>query len=215
MFIYKNLESRYKTNIMLKLKTEMEAIMKLVKARDEDYQSLKIFFEMMVIDTFKKNRIYHLKKDLNQEISDKMIFLKNYFETHKEKRRQKLFIIKKSKKIIGSIAIDKANDLIVDSTHGLFKNKIEIGSFFIHPDYQRQGLGQFMLKESIQWMKNNHIEAFCLDSGYPLAQIFWQKHLGRPLYDFKDFWEPGSRYMIWLVSINEMREGAKNEENNN
>lgn len=173
--------------------------MQLKPASKDDYEGLKTFMKMMILDTFEKNGIAHLKKDLEEEIADKMVFLEKYYELIEEDSKPFLCILKKSDDIIGTVSLARANALIVRATKGLLKDTLEIGNFFIHPSVQGQGFGTRLLKETLLWLKNNDVKEFCLDTGYPKAQIFWQKHLGKPVYDFKDYWEPGSRYMIWLV----------------
>ncbi len=74
----------------------------------------------------------------------------------------------------------------------------------MHPDYQRQGIGNQLLAEMYLTLKNAGIEEFCLDSGYSSAQKIWQKKFGEPDYLLKDYWGDGAHHMIWKINVHKI-----------
>lgn len=78
---------------------------------------------------------------------------------------------------------------------------MELGTFFVHPLYQRRGVGNMLLKTIYQEMSNYGVTEFCLDSGYREAQKLWRKKLGEPDYLLKNYWDAGCDHMIWRVDL--------------
>lgn len=104
-------------------------------------------------------------------------------------------------KVIGSIEFGPASDLISDCTNNAFKDLIEVGTVFVHPAYQRNGIGSLLLNKMFFTLKNKGLEEFCLDSGYISAQNIWKKKFGEPDYLLKDYWDEGFDHMIWRIKI--------------
>lgn len=77
---------------------------------------------------------------------------------------------------------DPVSDLIRKCTNNVYKGLIEVGKVFVHPDYQRNGVGNLLLKEIYDELQKKGIEEFCLDSGYNRAQRIWKKKFGDPEY---------------------------------
>ncbi len=65
-------------------------------------------------------------------------------------------------KIIGSIEFGPASNLIIDCTNNHFKDLMEVGTVFVHPDYQRNGVGNLLLNKMFTILQNKGIEGFCL-----------------------------------------------------
>lgn len=95
--------------------------------------------------------------------------------------RSDIFLIAmESKKIIGSIEYGPASDLICHGTNNTFKQLNEVGTVFVHPDYQKMGVGNLLLHAMYSALQSKGIEEFCLDSGYVNAQKIWKKKFGAP-----------------------------------
>jgi len=58
-------------------------------------------------------------------------------------------------------------------TNGKLKNMPEIGTVFVHPDYQKRGIARQMLQSIFDHLQNQGIEEVCFDSGYSIAQSIW------------------------------------------
>lgn len=161
-----------------------------------DYvEELNRFFATVIIDTFAKEGLADMDDEIKKEIEDKKLHLKEDIESKGEKRY--FLIALKDEKIIGTIEYGPASELIISCTNGKFKDLVEIGTVFVHPDYQNQGIGTLMLKRIYSILLNRNIKEFCLDSGYANAQRIWKKKFGVPDYLLKDFWGEGNDHMIW------------------
>lgn len=155
----------------------------------DDRKDLLDFFTLMIRDTYTKEGVGHLEEDIENEIHSKMLYLKQDFDT--EGRDHYFLILEKEGSIIGSAALGKPSPLIVDYLPQL-KSSIELGSVFIHPDYQGMGYGKKLLEKILE-----NVETYCLDSGYKRAQKIWTHMFGQPCYIVKDLWGIGSDHYIW------------------
>lgn len=165
----------------------------------KDTPLIHAFFKAVLLDTFEKNGIAHLSEDLAAEIADKEKYLQQDLESGGQDRY--FLIAKHEGKIIGSIEYGPAGSLIISCTEGRYAGMAEVGTVFVHPDYQKQGLGSRLLKQLVTEMRSRGLEEFCLDSGYGTAQEIWTRKLGFPAYHLKDFWAEGADHMVWRVRI--------------
>ncbi|PGL67949.1 GNAT family N-acetyltransferase [Bacillus sp. AFS055030] len=168
----------------------------------EDMKELNQFFKIVITDTFTKEGISNQVESLNDEIETKEKYLENDFESNGEKRY--FLIALDNEKIIGSIEYGPASDLILNCTNNALKGMPEVGTVFVHPDYQKNGLGNLLLNKMYVTLKDKGIEEFCLDSGYRNAQKIWKKKFGEPNYLLKDYWEKGYDHMIWKIKVNDI-----------
>ncbi len=165
----------------------------------EDIELINEFFELVIRDTFERNGISDLVDTITEEIADKRRCLSQDIESSGKDR---FFLIAKDEnKIVGSIEYGPSNDLIISCTNGELKELVEIGTVFVHPDYQYKGIGSRMLKRIFTELKNNDIEEFCFDSGYKSAQKIWINKFGNPEYHLKDYWGKGDDHMVWRISV--------------
>ncbi len=172
------------------------------RAKIEDKELINDFFRVVLIDTFNKNEISELVDTLNDEIEDKRRCLNQDFESAGKDR---CFLIAKDKNlVVGSAEYGPPNDLILSCTNTELKEIKEIGTVFIHPDYQRQGIGSRMFISILMEMKKNGVEEFCLDSGYSIAQRIWTKKLGKPQYYLKNYWGEDAHHMIWRKKVEDV-----------
>lgn len=165
----------------------------------EEEGSISEFFRIVLKDTFEKNNILHLTETFDNEIRDKRRILREDFESNGEVRF--FLIAKEGDKVVGSIEYGPSNDLIVSCTNGELKELFEIGTVFVHPQYQKRGIGNLLLKEIYIELQKKGNQEFCLDSGYKTAQKIWIKKFGEPTYHLKDYWEKDADHMIWKVSL--------------
>ncbi len=174
----------------------------LRRPRMEDVKQLHAFFRIVIVDTFTKEGLGEKINDINDEIKGKEKYLESDFESNGEKRY--FLIALDSDNIVGSIEYGQASNLISDCTNKAFKELIEIGTVFVHPEYQRKGIGNLLLKTMYFTLKDKGINEFCLDSGYISAQKIWKKKFGEPIYLLKDYWDKGNDHMIWRIKVNEL-----------
>ena len=165
----------------------------------EDIQVINEFFELVIRDTFERNDIEDLVDTIAEEIEDKRRCLNQDIESDGKNRY--FLIAKEDDKIVGSIEYGPSNELISSCTNGEVKELIEIGTVFVHPDYQEKGIGSRMLNLIFIELERNRIKEFCLDSGYKSAQKIWINKFGNPNYHLKNYWGEDADHMVWRISV--------------
>ncbi|KMJ57243.1 GNAT family acetyltransferase [Bacillus sp. LL01] len=164
---------------------------------EDDINNLNQFFRAVITDTFNKEGIVDKIEDMENEIEGKKTYLARDLESNGEKRFFLLAL--DGDKIIGTIEYGAASELICMCTNNAFKGLHEVGTIFVHPDYQRKGIGNLLLNRIMLAMQSKCITEFCLDSGYVSAQRIWTKKFGDPAFLLEDFWDEGYHHMIWRV----------------
>lgn len=173
----------------------------ITRPKFKDIESINEFFQIVLRDTFERNNILDLVDLLAEEIEEKRRCLNQDIESD---GRDRYFLIAKEEcKIVGSIEYGLSNDLINLCTDGKLKELLEIGTVFVHPDYQKKGIGSRLLNLIFLKLESEGIKEFCLDSGYKSAQKTWTNKFGNPEYHLKDYWGEGSDHMIWRVNVSD------------
>jgi GNAT superfamily N-acetyltransferase len=170
------------------------------RPRTEDIEELHQFFRIVITDTFASEGLSDLIDDIEAEIDCKKKYLK--LDLNSKGERRYFLIALAGNKIIGTIEYGHASKLIRDCTNGKLGHVVEVGTVFVHPEFQRQGIGSKLLAEMIHTLKARGIVEFCLDSGYKNAQTIWKKKYGEPNYLLRDYWGQGQDHMIWKLSTN-------------
>ena len=168
----------------------------------EDIELINEFFEIVIRDTFERNGISDLVDTIVEEIEDKRRCLNQDIESDGKNRY--FLIAKEDDKIVGSIEYGPSNELIISCTNGKLKELVEIGTIFVHPDYQKKGIGSRMINLIFIELEKNKIIEFCLDSGYKSAQKTWIKKFGNPEYRLKDYWGEDDDHMVWRISVEDV-----------
>ncbi|MBV7506191.1 GNAT family N-acetyltransferase [Bacillus sp. sid0103] len=171
--------------------------MEIRRPEREDQEELSQFFRIVITDTFAKEGLAEMVEEIEQEIELKMKYVQSDLESNGENRY--FLIALDHSKIIGTIEYGAASDLITSCTDGALKELVEIGTVFVHPDFQRNGVGNLLLNAMFRTLEKKDITEFCLDSGYTNAQKIWKKKFGAPEYLLKDYWGEGFDHMIWRV----------------
>ncbi|TWT14341.1 GNAT family N-acetyltransferase [Planomicrobium sp. CPCC 101079] len=115
---------------------------------------------------------------------------------------QLFFIAEKDGTVAGTIALSQPGPMI-SSAIALPRGCLEIGCVYVRPEFQRQGIGKFMLQRAqseLEWLNRPF---YCLDAGFPSSQRYWKSILGEPGFVLKDYWGPGKPHMFWLKNLNE------------
>jgi GNAT superfamily N-acetyltransferase len=169
------------------------------RPRIEEMNELNQFFRKVITDTFTKEGIGEKLVDIEHEIELKKKYLASDFESHGAERYFLIAIT--ADQIIGTIEYGPASNLICDCTNNAYKGLMEVGTVFVHPDYQRMGIGNILLKAMCFALQDAGKKEFCLDSGYKIAQTIWIKKFGNPDYLLKDYWDVGYDHMIWKINL--------------
>lgn len=171
------------------------------RPRAEDIEELNQFFSKVIRDTFDREGLSELLDDMKDEIESKKQYLKTDLDSNGENRY--FLIAFYENEIVGSIEYGPVSELITTCTEGAYREDIEVGTVFVHPDYQRRGLGTLLFNLMLLTLQNRGINEFCLDSGFKNAQKVWKKKFGEPDYLLKHYWGAGSDHMIWKRTTND------------
>lgn len=164
-----------------------------------DKEKLHDFFQLAITDTFIKEGIDKNTYDLNDEIQTKKKYLQLDLESD---GKQRFFLIAElDGNVVGTIEYGKSSNLISSCTNGELDHLVELGTVFVRPDLQNQGVGSLLIKSMEEEMLERGIEEFCLDSGYSNAQKIWIKKFGKPTYLLQNYWGEGMHHMIWRIMI--------------
>jgi GNAT superfamily N-acetyltransferase len=104
-----------------------------------------------ITDTFAREGLSGLIDDIEAEIQSKKNLLHMDFNSKGNKRY--FLIALEENKIIGTIEYGPASELIQECTNGKLGNLVEVGTVFVHPEYQRQGVGNKLLAEMLHTLK--------------------------------------------------------------
>ena len=173
------------------------------RPRIEDFNAYNEFFDIVLKDTFEKNGIIDLFDVYENEMKEeKRVFLTEDLESNGQKRYFLLATI--NDKLVGTISYGPSNDDINKCTNNELKDLIEIGTVFVHPQYQKKGIGSLLLNHIYDELDKKGVSEFCLDSGYKNAQEVWTKKFGTPQYKFINYWGEDAHYMIWKVKLKDV-----------
>ena len=166
--------------------------------RGEETEALKIFFREVIGDTIEKEGI-EIPYFLEEEVGDKMNLLREYLAGEDEER---IFLVAwYMERVVGTISYAPCNEAIVNILEGTLEAGGEIGTVYIHPEYQRRGMGTALFSAMCLHLLKRGVKGFYLDSGYRRAQKYWRKKLGEPLRVALDYWDKGADHMIWYGEL--------------
>ena len=117
------------------------------RSRTTDIEELHKLFLLVITDTFEKEGLSELHEDQHSEWEMKKRYLQWDLESNGTKRHFLLAIDKDEDKIIGTIEYGPANALIRETVKEDLTNLPEIGTIFILPRYQNQGVGTMLLQK--------------------------------------------------------------------
>lgn len=166
-----------------------------------DYVSACRVFEESIADAFNKEGLGHLQEDIQSEIDHKK--QKALSSLEQANSGTYLFIAKFDETVVGTISYGPCGETIQTCAEHQLDHLGELGSLYVLPSYQGQGIGSALIKEIMTFLNEQGIEQFCLDSGYKRAQIKWQRKFGAPYKVVKDYWGPDSDHMVWLCNVSD------------
>lgn len=171
----------------------------IVPLTEADYRSTCQVFEASITDAFEQEDLGHLQEDIQGEIDDKQKKARSSLE---QVNSDTLFLVAKADdKVVGTISYGPCGEAIQICAEHQLDHLGEVGSLYVMPSYQNQGIGSALIKELMYLLKEQGIEQFCLDSGYTRAQVRWQRKFGEPYKIVKDYWGPDSAHMVWRCEV--------------
>lgn len=166
--------------------------------RGEDTEVLEAFFREVIEDTIARERI-EIPYFLEEEVEDKMKLLKEYLSAGDERI---IFLVAWNRgRVVGTISYAPCNEAIVDILGEDLQGTGEIGTVYVHPEYQKKGIGSALFSAMCLRLLERGVKDFYLDSGYRRAQKYWRKKLGEPLRVALDYWDKGADHMIWYGEL--------------
>lgn len=172
------------------------------RPRREEVDLIDAFFETVIEHTFRVNGLDDLSELKSEEIDDKKVKIRQDIATSGKER---FFLLAEYQgQIIGTIEHGLSSDLLRRCTNHELSAVPEIGTVFVYPEYQRQGVASLLLRALFQELRRTNVEEVCLDSGYKEAQKIWVHIFGEPAYFLRDFWSQGNHHMVWKVKVEEV-----------
>ncbi|MGC7871998.1 GNAT family N-acetyltransferase [Desulfosporosinus sp. SYSU MS00001] len=164
-----------------------------------EIRGASLVFETTIPDAFNNEGLGHRKEDILREITYK----KQLLESSLDKSSLSIYfmIAKLNETVIGTISFSSCGEDIKKCTENQLNNIGELGSLFILPPYQGQGVGSELINTMLKHLSEQGIDWFCLDSGYKIAQKRWLRKFGEPYKVVKDYWGPNYDHMIWLCRV--------------
>lgn len=175
-----------------------EIVVKRPKA--EDIVSIKVLLEITINNTFVAEQISgDNQAKIEREIENHLKALQRDLASN---GKDECFLIARNEsEIVGIIAFGKPNRIILANLDFDSESKPEIKCAYVHPDFQRQGIGGMLFDKIMYELHRRGTTHFCLDSGYKRAQKFWANRLGPPSVILPDYFGPGAHHMIWLCEV--------------
>ncbi|MCM3783505.1 GNAT family N-acetyltransferase [Neobacillus mesonae] len=161
-------------------------------------------FETTIPDTYAKEGIGHLEEDMEQEIHSKKKLIRLSLDSSRPEAF--LLVAKIDDTIVGCISYAPCGEDIRICTEHQLDDVGELGSLYVLPNYQGQGVGSALIKAMTATLNERGIEKFCLDSGYKIAQQKWLHKFGKPYAVVEDYWGPDTTHMVWLCNVKDFLE---------
>ena len=137
-----------------------------------------------------------MKEDIHREIEHKKHLLDASMNPTDSKPY--FLLAKLEETVVGTISFGPCGEDIKKCTENQLDGIGELGSLYVLPSFQGQGVGSALIHALVTYLSEQKIEQFCLDSGYKRAQKRWLRKFGEPYKVVKDYWGPGFDHMIWL-----------------
>ncbi|MNC31799.1 Acetyltransferase (GNAT) family protein [compost metagenome] len=170
----------------------------------EDKGAANRIFEISITDAFEQEGLGDLREDIHQEIEGKSQLVQNSLSSANP---DTFFLLAKLDGVAaGTISFGPCGEDIRVCTGGELNDTGELGSLYVLPQYQDQGVGSALIKSMAARLEGLGIKQFCLDSGYKRAQQRWLRKFGEPYRTVQDYWGLGNDHMIWLCNVKDYTE---------
>lgn len=173
--------------------------LRISNSTQDDIKSVCQVFETSIPDAFEKEELGLLKENIHREIEHKKHLLDSSLNFTGSSTY--FLIAKLDETVVGTISFGSCGEDIKKCTDNQLDDIGEMGSLYILPDYQDQGVGSELINAMVAYLSKQGIYQFCLDSGYKRAQKRWLRKFGEPYKVVKDYWGPDFDHMIWLCKV--------------
>lgn len=172
---------------------------KICDLTQADIISADRVFEEAIPDALDKEGLGSLVEEIKREVEYKKHLLD--LSLSQDGSDMLFKIAKLGETVVGTIAFGPCGEDIKKCTGNQLDGVGELGSLYILPDFQGQGIGSALIKAMAGYLYKQGIAEFCLDSGYKRAQKKWLRKFGEPYKVAKDYWGKGNDHMIWLCKV--------------
>ncbi|OKP80027.1 GCN5 family acetyltransferase [Paenibacillus sp. P3E] len=167
----------------------------------DNIQSVLQLFKASISDAFEQEGLGHLQEDIQHEVEKKKLMAEASLDS---KHSDPYFLVAQlDGAVVGTISFAPCGEDIQSCTGHQLDDVGELGSLYILPRYQGQGVGSALIKELMAYLRKQGLDQFCLDSGYTRAQTRWLQKFGEPYITVKDYWGPDSVHMVWLCKVSD------------
>ncbi|MEK3877188.1 GNAT family N-acetyltransferase [Paenibacillus sp. FSL M7-0420] len=165
----------------------------------DDVISVTNLYRLSITAAFEGEGLGHLDSDIQQEIESKIRMINASLSP--QNADTYFWVAKMDGKVAGTISYAPCGPDIRVCTGNKLDAVGELGSLYVLPDYQGQGIASALIAELMIFLRQQGITEFCLDSGYRRAQTKWLQKFGTPYAAVQDYWGPDSVQMVWLCSV--------------
>lgn len=167
-----------------------------------DVDSANLVFETAIRGAFQDEGLDTLHDDFWNEVNDKKRLLQMALQqSHNQDETMFFLLAKRQDTVVGTISFAPCSELIREGTNQELADIGELGTLYILPGLQGQGIGSALIQALIHEIQRRGLEKFCLDSGYKNAQQRWKRKFGKPHTVLQDHWGEGTDHMIWLCDV--------------
>ena len=156
-------------------------------------------FKNSITDAFEHEGLGHLLSDIQQEVESKIRMAET--SLNPQNSDTYFWVAKIEGAVAGTVSYAPCGEDIRTCTGNHLDDVGELGSLYILPGYQGQGIGSALIEAVRVFLREQGIDQFCLDSGYRRAQTRWLRKFGEPFTVVKDYWGPDSVHMVWLCNV--------------
>lgn len=167
-----------------------------------DMESAWRVFETSITNAFTQEGLGSLHEDIRDEIEHKKAML--HFALHPDNNKESsvfFLLAKREDTVVGTISYGPCGEEIQECTDHQLNHVGELGSLYVLPEVQGQGIGSALIHALATELQRSEITQFCLDSGYRIAQKKWQRKFGEPYAVAKNYWGEGTDHMVWLCNV--------------
>ncbi|MFL0373004.1 GNAT family N-acetyltransferase [Paenibacillus amylolyticus] len=159
-------------------------------------------FEATIPAAFDQEGIGSLLDDIQGEITQKKAMIRKALQAKDNIKASVFFLVAKmGDVIVGTISYGPCGEEIRECTEGRLNDIGELGSLYVTPDFQGQGIASELIVALVTELQRRGIKQFCLDSGYRIAQKKWQRKFGEPYVVANNYWGEGTDHMVWLCEV--------------
>lgn len=175
----------------------------IMKPTQEDVKGIYGVFDTTIPETFTLEGLGSWEEEIRNEVSYKKQLLSDSLAATES---EIFFLIAKlGGEVVGTISFGPCGEDIRKCTENELGEIGEVGSLFVLPSYQGQGIGSALIQAMVDHHATMGRTEFCLDSGYTQAQKRWLRKFGAPYKVVENYWGQGLDHMIWLCNVNDFR----------